>query len=124
MLYLAPKSYEVIRMGFGERLTKLRKEKQFGIPELARLTGIHATQLRRYEKGGSQPTLDALRKLATILNVPGDELLFDESERKAPKEFLLQFDALMQLSEEDKRSIRSLIDGLVLRHQAKKLELH
>jgi transcriptional regulator with XRE-family HTH domain len=108
-------------MSFPERLAKIRKERNLGFPELARLTDIHATQLRRYEKGESQPTLDALRKLAISLNVPGDMLLFDEDERKPPEDFLLQFQALMQLEAEDKKAVRSVIDGLLLRHQAKKL---
>ncbi|CAB1062713.1 hypothetical protein D1BOALGB6SA_7495 [Olavius sp. associated proteobacterium Delta 1] len=108
-------------MGFSERLTKIRKEKNLGFPELASLTGIHVTQLRRYEKGESQPNLDAIRKLAVALNVPGDMLLFDDDERKPPEDFLLQFEALMQLSAEEKKIARAVLDGLVLRHQARKL---
>jgi transcriptional regulator with XRE-family HTH domain len=108
-------------MGFPERLAKIRKEKNLSVPDLARLSSIHAVQLRRYEKGESQPTLDALRKLATALNVPGDLLLFDEEERRPPESFLLQFNALTQLSPEDQKSIRTIIDGLLMRHQAKVL---
>lgn len=111
-------------MGFAERLTKIRNEKNLGFPELSRVTGIHATQLRRYEKGDSLPTLDALRKLAVALNVPGDQLLFDDEERKPPEEFLLQFETLSQLGSEDKKAVRAVIDGLLLRHQAKKLIEH
>lgn len=108
-------------MGFSERLNKIRKEKNLGFPELASLTGIHVTQLRRYEKGESQPNLDAIRKLAVALNVPGDMLLFDDDERRPPEDFLLQFEALMQLDADDKKAVRSVIDGLLLRHQAKRL---
>jgi len=108
-------------MGFPERLTKIRTEKNLSVPDLARLTSIHAVQLRRYEKGESQPTLDVLRKLATVLNVPGDMLLFDDEERRAPENFLLQFNALTQLSFEDQKSLRAIIDGLLMRHQAKVL---
>ncbi len=106
-------------MSFPERLTTIRKEKNLSVPDLARLSSIHAVQLRRYEKGESQPTLDALRKLAIALNVPGDILLFDDQERQPPENFLLQFTALNQLGLEDQKSIRTLIDGLLMRHQAK-----
>jgi hypothetical protein len=41
--------------------------------------------------------------------------------RKPPEEFLLQFNALGQLDDEEKKVARALLDGLVLRHQAKKL---
>ena len=108
-------------MSFPERLTKLRQQKKLGVPELAKMIDLHASQLRRYEKGESQPTLDVLRKLAIALNVPGDMLLFDEDERKSPDDFVLQFEALAQLSPEDKKAIRSMIDGMLIRHQAKKL---
>ncbi len=108
-------------MSFAERLTKIRNEKNLGFPELSRITGIHATQLRRYEKGDSLPTLDALRKLIIALNVPGDMLLFDEEERTPPQDFLLQFEALSQLEPEDKQAIRAVIDGLIMRNQAKRL---
>ncbi len=108
-------------MGFPERLSRIRKEKNLSVPDLARLSSIHAVQLRRYEKGESQPTLDALRKLAIALNVPGDILLFDDAERQPPENFLLQFNTLSQLSPEDQKSIRTLIDGLIMRHQAKML---
>lgn len=107
-------------MGFPERLAKIRKDKNISINELAEMIELHHTQLRRYEKAESQPTLDVLRKLAIALNVPGDALLFDEEERKPPVDFLLQFDALLELNEEEKKVVRAVLDGLVLRHQAKK----
>lgn len=108
-------------MGFDSRLAKIRKERKLGFNDLAKMIGIHSTQLRRYEKGESQPTLDVLRKLAVALNVPGDMLLFDEDERQPPEDFLMQFEALAQLNPEDKKAVRAMIDGMLIRHQAKKL---
>jgi transcriptional regulator with XRE-family HTH domain len=75
-------------MSFPERLKRLRQERRFDFTELAHMIGIHSAQLRRYEKGDSQPTLDVLRKLAIALNVSGDELLFDEDERMPPDDFV------------------------------------
>lgn len=108
-------------MGFADRLARIRKERKLGFNELAKMIDIHSTQLRRYEKGESQPTLDVLRKLAVALNVPGDMLLFDEDERQPPADFLMQFEALTQLNPEDKKAVRAMIDGMLIRHQAKKL---
>lgn len=119
MLYSIEKEHGVIIMGFPKRLAKIRKEKNLSVPDLAKLTSLHAVQLRRYEKGESQPTLEALRKLALALNVSGNELLFDDIERQPPEQFLLQFNTLSQLDPEDQKSIRSIIDGLLMRHQAK-----
>ena len=50
-------------------------------------------------------------------NVPQDSPRFS----KAPEDFLLQFDALMELNEEEKKVARAVLDGLVMRHQARKL---
>jgi transcriptional regulator with XRE-family HTH domain len=108
-------------MSFSKRLAKLRRERKLGFSELARMIDIHASQLRRYEKGESQPTLDVLKKLAVALNVSGDTLLFDEDERKPPADFVLQFEALTKLSAEDKKAVRAMIDGMLIRHQAKTL---
>ncbi len=108
-------------MGFPDRLAQIRKQRKLGFNELAKMIGIHSTQLRRYEKGESQPTLDVLRKLAIALNVPGDMLLFDEDERQPPEDFLMQFEALAQLNPEDKKAVRAMIDGMLIRHQAKTL---
>jgi len=108
-------------MGFPERLKRLRQDRRFEFSELAKMIGIHSTQLRRYEKGDSQPTLDVLRKLAIALNVPGDELLFDEEERTSPDDFVLQFQALAHLSKEERKVVRAIIDGLMIRQQAKKM---
>jgi len=84
-------------------------EKKFSFPEFADMIDIHPSQLRRYEKGESQPTLDMLRKLAITLNVPGDMLLFDEEERKPPEDFLLQFETIGKFDPQEKRlSKRSL----------------
>ena len=108
-------------MGFPKRLAEIRRERKLSFPELAQMIDIHPTQLRRYEKGESQPTLEVLKKLAVALNVPGDMLLFDEHERKPPENFIFQFEAIKQFGPEDKKIIRAVIDGLLIRHQAKKL---
>lgn len=111
-------------MGFPERLTAIRKKRKLSFSELAQMIGIHSTQLRRYEKGDSQPTLDVLKQLAIALNVPGDMLLFDEQERKPPEDFIMQFEALTKLSAGDKKAVRAMIDGMLIRHQAKELMNH
>ncbi len=46
---------------------------------------------------------------------PGDELLFDEEERKPPEDFVLQFQALSLLKLEDRKAVRAMIDGLMIR---------
>ena len=107
-------------MSFPERLAKIRKEKKLSFPELADMINIHPSQLRRYEKGESQPTLDVLKKLAITLNVPGDMLLFDEEERKPPEDFLLQFETIAKFDPQEKNIIKEVLDGLILKYEAKR----
>ena len=58
---------------------------------------------------------------AVVLNINADLLLFDEGERDLPNNLQLKFEAVSQMSEEDQKTIQSLIDGLILRHTASQL---
>lgn len=60
---------------FSQRLAALRKEKGLTQQALADLIGMHVIQIRRYESGASQPTLDVIRKLALALFSFGRKLL-------------------------------------------------
>lgn len=106
---------------FPQRLIKFRKNKQLNQQQLADMVGLHVAQIRRYEYGQSQPTLDVLRKLAVALGVSADELLFEVNERSADKELQLQFEAIQRMDAEDRKHVKAVLDGLILRHQAKVL---
>lgn len=108
------------QMNFGERLQSVRKAKGMTQQGLADATGIHVTQVRRYEGGKSQPTLEILRKLATGLSVTSDELLFDETERSPSEDLRLQFEAASRLPDEDRKVVKSVIEGILLKHEAKR----
>jgi len=105
---------------FPERLTKFRKDKNLNQHQLAALAEVHVAQIRRYEYGQSQPTLDVIRKLAVALGVTGDELLFDVNERGADQELILQFEAIQKMDTEDRTHVKAVLDGMILRHQAKR----
>lgn len=108
-------------MDFPDRLTALRRDRNLTQQALADAVGVHVTQLRRYEAGTSQPTLDVLRKLAMTLRVSADLLLFDKEERGPDDDLRLQFEALSQLGPDEKDVVRSVLEGLLLKNQAKRL---
>lgn len=108
-------------MAFPQRLAALRKERGLTQPALAKDVGIHVTQLRRYEAGTSQPTLDVLRKLAIALRVSADTLVFDEQERDPQDDMRFQLEALARLAPEEKDVVRSVLEGILLKHEAKRL---
>lgn len=107
----------LLTMDFPERLATLRREKRMTQQQLADATGIHVSQIKRYEAGSSQPTIDVLKKLAVALSVSADLLLFDKDERGPSGDLRLQFEAVERLSEEDQRTISSLIDAYLKKSQ-------
>jgi len=73
--------------------------------------------LRRYDAGTSQPPLDVIRKLSTALQVSADMLLFGSDERGRLRP---QFEAVSRFDEEEKRVVRSLPEGMILKHEARR----
>jgi len=108
-------------MGFVERLANTRHERGLTQQTLADHVSVHVSQIRRYEAGTSAPTLDVLRNLALALAVTTDSLVFDNTERDPTDELRFQFDTVAQLDDEDRAIIRAVIDGIALRHQARRL---
>ena len=108
-----------LSMDFPQRLTRLCKARGLTQQGLADRVSLHITQINRYEMGESQPTLETLRRLAMALCVSADELIFGTHERGPDEELRLQFEAVSQFDAEDKDLARGLLEGLILKHQAK-----
>ena len=107
-------------MAFAERLTTLRKQQGLTQQALADQADLHVTLIRRYEAGKTQPGLDALRRIAVALSVSSDMLLFDPEERGPSEDLKLQFEALNRLSDDEKTTVKRVLEGLLLRHEAKR----
>ena len=107
-------------LNFPQHLAALRKERGLIQQALAERVGLHISQIRRYESGQSQPTLDAIRKLALALRVSADMLLFEKDERGPDEDLKLQFEAVARLDPEEKKVIRSVIESIILRHEARR----
>lgn len=105
---------------FPQRLADFRKRHSLTQAQLAERIGIHVVQLRRYEAGTSQPTLDVIRKLSTALQVSADMLLFGKDERGPDDDLRMQFEAITRFDEDEKRVIRSLLEGMILKHEARR----
>jgi transcriptional regulator with XRE-family HTH domain len=103
---------------FAQRLSALRKERNITQQGLAELVSMGITQIKRYEAGTSQPTLDAIRKLARTLRVSSDELLFGKTERGPDEDLRFQFEAIARFTDDEKKVVRSVLEGLLLKHEA------
>jgi len=85
---------------------------------LADATEIHVQQIKRYEAGTSQPSAEAIKKIAKTFSVTADWLLFENDERGPDDDLRLQFEALNQFSPEEKNVARTVLEGLILKHAA------
>ena len=90
--------------GFPQRLSTLRKERSLTQQALAEMAGLGITQIKRYEAGASQHTLDVIRKLSQVLRVSADELLFGKAERGPDEDLRLQFEAISRFNDDEKKS--------------------
>jgi len=109
---------DMLDMSFPERVVMLRKQKGRTQQQLADQVGVKVLQVRRYESGASQPTLDAIRRLALALGVTTDELIFDKDERGPDEDLKLQFEALTRFSPEERKVVKAVLESLILKHDA------
>ncbi len=113
--------WRVIAMNFPKRLVQIRKAQNFTQQSLADTVGLHVNQIKKYEAGNAQPTLTALIKLAQALHVSLDDLVFEEGERGPDEELRLQFEAVSHMSPEEKLIIKALLEGMIVKHQTRKM---
>lgn len=107
-------------MSIQQRLISLRREHDLTQQQMADAIGVHVNQVRRYEAGATQPSLEALKKIAVAMSVTIDSLVFDEEERGPDEQLRLQFEAISHLSSEEKQVVKELLDGMIIKYQSRK----
>lgn len=111
---------------FGQRLKKLRKQKNLSQQEIGEMTGMHFTNISRYERGLAMPNSDTLKKLSDALEVSGDYLIHGEVEdgaraRFEDRELLRQFQTIQTFTEEDKMVVKKLLDAFIFQKRVQGL---
>ena len=101
-------------------LAAIRKERHLTQQALAELANVHVSQIRKYETGVGQPTLDVLRRLAVAMSVPTDLLVFDKDERGPDDELRLHFEAVSRLDPDERQLVKGLIESVVLKHDVRR----
>lgn len=110
---------------FGEILKRLRQERNLSQQELADLVGVHVRQVSKYEMGTSLPTLERIRRMAEVLDVSADDLVFGSSKRKKPAADSLKNPILAErlrtleqmVSRDELRSVIDLLDAFIAKKQ-------
>ena len=114
---MAFSTLDFFAMEFPERLATLRKARGLTQQALANQVSVTVVQIRRYEGGTSQPTLDVIRRMAIALGVSGDMLLFDEQERGPSDVLRYQFETVSRMSEREQEMVRDMLDAVIFKNQ-------
>lgn len=104
-------------VNFSHRVVAVRKQLGFTQQTLSDAIGIHVQQVKRYEAGTSLPTADALKRLAVVLHVTSDFLLFEPDEREPKDDMKLRFEAVAAMPDEDREVIKAVLDAMIIKHQ-------
>jgi len=111
----------LLPMHFPQRLAEIRKAQGLTQQGLAEAASLHINQIRRYEGGAAQPTLEGLIKLAKALHVSLDELVFESAERGPNDQRMrLLFEAIERLDNKEQRIIRELLEGMIVKYEARR----
>lgn len=110
----------IVAAAFGRRLRDLRTQKKWSQQHLADELGMGIAQITRYERGLSQPTLEVIKKVATLFRVSADELVFERGTAGAAEAvikgaLLERFEKISHLPDADQRVVLYLLDAVIAR---------
>lgn len=110
---------------FGENLKRLRGEKNISQEEMAKKIKVHANHLSRYERGLSAPSIEVVEKIAKLLDVSIDELVFGSvSERMgkniADRELLTMFQKIQTLEPQQLFAVKDFVSAYLLKADLQK----
>jgi transcriptional regulator with XRE-family HTH domain len=99
-------------MLFGERLVLARKKKKVSQEELAKLIGVHAPIIGRYERNEVKPSIEVAAKIAEALGISLDYLT-GLSDQELNKDIVDRINELQSLNGEDQQHILKTLGALI-----------
>jgi len=111
-------------MTLGEKLKKLRKEKNWSQQYLSDQLGVHTKHISRYENNVNKPSLEMLRKLSDLFNVSVDYLVNEEASNInfKDKELEKYFEKVDKLDEDDKKLVKAMLDAVLVKNEVTKIK--
>ena len=84
------------------------------------MIGVHVTNLSKYERSKSVPSLEIAEKMASALDVSIDELVYGKKNEKAriyiaDNELLHLFNKTQSLSDDQKKTVVDLLSAFLLK---------
>lgn len=109
---------------FGANLKQVRTEKGFSQDTFATQIGVHVTNLSKYERNKSVPSLEIANKMANALDISLDELVHGQPHEQAlaritDTELLSLFSKTQQLPEDQKQTVIDLLSAFLLKANLK-----
>ncbi len=109
---------------FGANLKQVRTEKGFSQDAFATQIGVHVTNLSKYERNKSVPSLEIADKIANVLEISLDELVHGQpheqaQSRIADSELLSLFSKTQHLSDSQKQTVIDLLSAFLLKANLK-----
>lgn len=108
---------------FGKNLKELRAEKGFSQETFASKIGIHVTNLSKYERNISIPSLEIAEKMAKVLSISLDQLVYGNNKADIliqDHQLLNLFAETQQLNENQKNTIKDLLEAFILKNNLQK----
>lgn len=110
---------------FADNLRKIRGNKELSQEELAKKIKVHPTHYSRYERGLSLPSIDVVQRIADVLEVSIDELVYGSQDVRVEgvvgdKELLTLFGKIRSMGNKEKTTVKDLISAFVLKADLKK----
>ena len=103
-------------MGFGIRLKQARQERGLSGPKLALSLGVQRSVIPGYESERISPSLAVLKKLASLLQVSIDWLVFGDEESRQElhdKELASYFQKVDRLDSRERAVVKMLLESIL-----------
>jgi transcriptional regulator with XRE-family HTH domain len=114
-------------MTLGERIKRLRQERNWSQTQLAQKLGLHQKQLSGYERNIHTPSVEVLIRVAELLDVSLDYLAFENREdtrsanQIADRDLLSKMEEVDKLPDIDKNAIKAVLDSFILKSRFQQL---
>jgi transcriptional regulator with XRE-family HTH domain len=113
-----------IHMTLGQKLKKLRKDRDLGQVELAKKLGASVVSISNYETDKTIPSSDTLIKIAKVFNITVDYLISGQPQdviQIKNKELLKRVEQLDRLNPDALKSLIDMMDLVINTQRIKEL---
>lgn len=113
-------------MTIGDKIRKLRRERNWTQDELGKKIGVHGRHLSRYENDHIMPPKKVLKRLAEVFETTEEELLYENGKERLTslikdEGLLKQFQEAEEFGDEDKLVVKNFMDAMITKKRMQDL---